>query len=595
MILRSLISLFSRKTKAKLVAVMLGYALLSLLDIIGIVALIPLMSLLTAPTAAGAQATYTGVSQTAWQLLGRPETPQFALEIAIIVAFAFTFKAAFGVTFRWWSLTFLAKEQTETTVGLFESFLRAPFEEHRRTSSTEIMHSVNWVTLSAFTGITTLITFFGESFTVFAVLISLFLLNPMVAIVVIALFGGVGGGFQMIIRRRNKAAAEAGQRYQAASTKAINQGLGGVKEIILRNNPGPFLTAFEIAEQRKNVSTRTKALYSDLPKYFFEVLLVCGVAAISAYLFSIGASGQMLSTLAIFGAAGFRLLPSVTRMLASLNGYLYAKPSIEKLYGDITRLRENQLKVGTPGLVEYSGAIEISDVSYEYIDANPVLQAIDLVVPAGSSLALVGLSGAGKTTLVDLLLGLQKPTTGQITCGGINIHKNLIDWQTKIGLVPQDVFLMDATLRENIVFDVDVNDVDQELLNQTVKLARLESLVASSPDGLDLLVGERGVRLSGGQRQRIAIARALYKKPSVLILDEATSALDNETEKQITETISNLAGEISVIVVAHRLSTVRNCDQFLVLHEGKMDALGTFDHVRNTSKVFANLAKLASL
>jgi ABC-type bacteriocin/lantibiotic exporter with double-glycine peptidase domain len=225
----------------------------------------------------------------------------------------------------------------------------------------------------------------------------------------------------------------------------------------------------------------------------------------------------------------------------------------------------------------------------------PVLHDINLTVPAGSTLALVGASGAGKSTLVDLLLGLQAPTTGQITCGSIDIHKNLIDWQSQVGLVPQDVFLLDASLRENIVFDVAEKDIDEEWLKETVRLARLTELVESTPEGLNLMVGDRGVRISGGQKQRIAIARALYKKPSILILDEATSALDNETERQITQTIEGLAGEITVIVVAHRLSTVKGCDQFLVLNQGKAEALGTLQQVKKSSKTFANLAKLASL
>ena len=592
MIIKYVRELFSRGTKIRLILVLVGYIVTSLFDMAGIVALVPLMALLTQPAPLDNP---TGITSFLWNFLGRPSESSYAQSIAILVALAFSLKALVGIAFRWWSLSFLAAQQTQTTVGLFRNYLEAPFEVHRKTSSTNILHALGWITASAFSGIGAGISFLGESFTVITVVITLLILNPAVAAIVVALFGGVGGGFQFLIRKRNKAMSKMAQSESERSTKAVLHGVGGVKEIILRNNPGPFLDQFENAEGFKNKATRSKMLYTDLPKYFLEVLLVGSVAIISAYLFATGGSSQMLASMAIFGAAGFRLLPSITRMLASLNGLIQSVPSLEKLTAETRRLQGVKRQTGTPGLVNYEGTLELKDVSYEYVAGTRVLSNLSLSVPAGTSLALVGASGAGKSTLVDLLLGLQPPTSGEISCGGTDIHKNLIDWQNRIGYVPQDVFLMDASLRQNIVFDIAPEDIDEEWLAETVRLAQLGNLVENAPEGLDMVVGDRGIRLSGGQRQRIAIARALYRRPSVLILDEANSALDNETERQLTETIEGLAGEITVIVVAHRLSTVKGCSQFLVLDEGRADAIGTLAEVRHSSKVFANLAKLAQL
>lgn len=591
MIKEALNALFSRRTKVKLLLVLLGYIVVSLFDMVGIVALVPLMALLTMP---GSSHT-SGVNGVIWNLLGQPATEQYALTVATLVASAFTLKALFGTFFRWWSLKFLAEQQSETSAAMFRAFLDAPFEEHRKTSSSRIVHSVSWLSTSAFSGIGAGIQFLGEAFTVTSVMITLLFLNPLVAVVVGLLFSCVGSGFQFAIRKRTRLISEIQNEQAELAAKAVLHGAGGIKEIILRNNPGPFLDSYAKADWAKNDANRLKLFYVDLPKYFLEVLLVAGVAGISAYLFASGGSQQMLGTLAIFGAAGFRLLPSITRMLASLNGWLQSQPAIREVAEESTRLKSIRRQTGTPGLVDYEGDIEIQNLGYEYIEGQPVLSEINVKVPKGTSLALVGASGAGKSTLIDLLLGLQAPTRGCITSGGRDIHENLIDWQTSIGYVPQDVFLMDASLRDNIVFDVDQAEIDEKLLQETVRLAQLTDLVEASPQGLDLVVGDRGIRISGGQRQRIAIARALYRKPKILILDEATSALDNETERQITETIESLSGQITVVVVAHRLSTVKGCDQFLVLDKGRTDGVGNLDEVKRSSSVFEKLAKLAQI
>ena len=210
----------------------------------------------------------------------------------------------------------------------------------------------------------------------------------------------------------------------------------------------------------------------------------------------------------------------------------------------------------------------------------------------GQSVALVGTSGAGKSTLVDLLLGLHDPTGGTVTAGGVDIRDNLPAWQRQLAVVPQDVVLLDASLATNIAFELDVDPIR---LDDVVRRAQLADLIASLPEGLDTQVGERGARLSGGQRQRLGIARALYRQPSVLFLDEATSALDNETERRLTDTIRELQGTMTIVIVAHRLSTVRHCDQLIFMSDGAVASVGTFDQVAATNSEFAHLVDLGSL
>nr|WP_239528616.1 ATP-binding cassette domain-containing protein [Microbacterium esteraromaticum] len=244
----------------------------------------------------------------------------------------------------------------------------------------------------------------------------------------------------------------------------------------------------------------------------------------------------------------------------------------------------------------YRGDIRLESVSFRYPDADEdIVAGVDLVIPENTTTAFVGSSGAGKSTVLDLILGLLVPTQGAITCGGRRVDDDLAAWYAGIGVVPQDVFLLNASLAENVAFGVDVAEIDGARVAEAIRMAELHEYVAELPDGVETIVGERGVRLSGGQRQRIGLARALYRRPRVLVLDEATSALDNETEHQISNTLQRLNGQLTVIIVAHRLSTVRRSDNLVFLENGRVAAQGTFAQVRERNEHFGRLVDLGEL
>ena len=582
-------NLLSKSTKFKLVVIILGLVFSGLLDMLALVAIVPLMTILTG-------ADYeSGPTGTLWEFFGEPNNQDFALLIAVCTVSAFVTKAIVGVSFRWWSTRLLAKQETDTTVRLYSLYLQAPFSFHRDGNASELLHNLTWLAQSAFGGIGLMISFFAELITVSAVVLTLFIVNPSVALAAGLIFGVVGGIFLYMVRGRAKSFGNAVLVASQRSSLTAMHGLGGIREIKVRNNPQPFIAKFQEAQNAKTRASRANMLLTDLPKYFLEVLFVAGIAAIASFEYLTGGAANAVSTIALFAAAGFRLLPSVTRLLASWSGVRYTRSPLDSLIREFSKLEVESQHVGARGSIMYDGDIELASVSFAYPGSDEVISSIDLTIKKGSSVAIVGASGAGKSTLVDLLLGLQKPTRGKITCGQIDIHSSLVDWQDQIGFVPQDVFLMDTTLSENVAFDQENEDIDSKAMDLALEGAQLGAFVASQELGLETIVGDRGSRLSGGQRQRVGIARALYRSPAVLILDEATSALDNETESHITKTVEALKGRMTTIVVAHRLSTVRNCDRFVVLNAGEVEAYGTFDQVLKLSKSFKRMADLATL
>ena len=312
--------------------------------------------------------------------------------------------------------------------------------------------------------------------------------------------------------------------------------------------------------------------------------------------------------LLLFAGACIRILPNYTRMVASLGSIRAGEHASEKLLEELEHLtpEERMFKMPSAPVVpknhDYINKsiepvnIQIDNLTFQYPDGDkPVLKDITLDIPMGSSIAFVGGSGSGKTTLIDLILGLFAPTRGQVLQNGESILKDLRSWHQHIGYVPQDVFIADSTVLEAVAFGLKPEEIDVERVKYCLEVAALTEVINSLENGLETKIGYNATRLSGGQKQRLGIARALYRNPSVLILDEATSALDNETEHKITKTIERISKDITVIIVAHRLSTVRNVDQLVYLSNGRIANQGTFTEVQQANAEFANLVKLGQL
>jgi len=337
-----------------------------------------------------------------------------------------------------------------------------------------------------------------------------------------------------------------------------------------------------------------------LPRFVFEAALVTGILLVATISLSRqGNSGDVMASLALFAAAGFRLMPSATRINAAWNVMKTSAAGIDLLHEDIVELEDPdsvEKIVTNPESIPFKDEIVLKECSYAYPGEDEmVLNEISIRLEKFQSLGIVGPSGAGKTTLADILLGLLLPTKGKLLVDGMDTAIEIRRWQRIIGYVPQTIFLLDATLRQNVAFGIDEDEIDDEEFRRAIELAHLDEFVATLADGVETELGENGIRLSGGQRQRVGIARALYRDPEVLIMDEATSSLDSETESEITKAIQELSGKKTVIVIAHRFSTVHKCDELLFLKDGRVQDHGPFSQLMKRNTEFRRMVKLGTV
>ncbi|MCG5539093.1 ABC transporter ATP-binding protein [Halorhodospira sp. 9622] len=435
---------------------------------------------------------------------------------------------------------------------------------------------------------------------VIAIVTLLVVIDPVLAAGVATVLGGmyaliywgVRGFLDRIGRDRVRANQE---RFQAAG-----EALGGIKDIKLLGREHAYLSRFRGPSIRFAKHQATSQTLSQVPKFLIEAVAFGGIIALTLVLMAThggttgGGLGEVLPVLGLYAFAGYRMLPAAQHVYQGLAKLRFGGGAVDSIYNDLHRRQAlAEIRKQPPAPLVPQREVALENVHYTYPNAPaPALQGIDLHIPVGSSVGLVGSTGAGKTTLVDVILGLLRPTEGAITVDGEPVtDTNLRAWQQALGYVPQEIFLTDASVAENIALGVPPERIDHEQVERCARMAQLHDFVVQEmPQQYKTVVGERGVRLSGGQRQRIGIARALYHDPSVLVFDEATSALDNVTEKAVMEAIDALHHQKTIILIAHRLSTVRNCDQVVLLEKGQITAAGSFEELQGQSERFRAMA-----
>jgi ATP-binding cassette, subfamily B, bacterial PglK len=404
------------------------------------------------------------------------------------------------------------------------------------------------------------------------------------------------------VQPRLKRLGQRRQLLQKQSLQVLQQALHGIREVTLFGRGSYFLRVFRTRQRALARVTYSNRVLQEVPRTLLETGLVVFIAAFFVVSITIQQSPEeVLAVLGLFAYVALRLQPSLQKIVQSLNSIRFAGEAIDNIYDDL-HLVEFAVSVGGGnGLRSESpemsgpGRINLEGVDFRYTEhAEPALRDISLEIAPGESIGVVGPTGGGKSTFIDVVSGLLEPTSGAVLIDGRDLRISTAAWQRRLGVVPQTVFLIDDSLRRNIALGYKDADIDEHRVHRAVAMAQLNEMVQALPDGLDTMVGERGIRLSGGQRQRVAIARALYRDPEVVIFDEGTSALDNITEGELLEALRSLRGERTIIAVAHRLTSVRECDRIVVLEAGRIVDVGTYEELRQRNAQFRRMSGHAS-
>jgi ABC-type multidrug transport system fused ATPase/permease subunit len=543
----------------------------ALLEMLGIGLLLPVIGLLADPDALARNLQLASLHTA----LGAPPERQLAMLLLLGLVGVFVLKNVFRAGVVLLAARFAAHRQAILAARLFDLYLRQPLSFHLQRNSAELLRNLlSGAAMTVGGALMPMVSLLSELLVLVGVLLLLLVVEPWGTIAVGGALALVSVLYYALVRRRLAAWGAAWQQHETRKITLLYQGLAAVKELNVLGREAHVQAAFaDEAMAQARIHTR-QAFAGQLPPLWLETAAVLAMTALLLLLDLRGQSVQAaVPVLAVFAAAAFRLLPVVNRALVAVQQIRAAGPAVAAIAAELALRPARPLLVARPVLARPAPFREIAveDVRFRYLGAAAdTLSGISFTVPAGSTVGLIGRSGAGKSTLLDLLLGVLQPTSGTIALDGAPIAADIAGWQARLGYVPQDIFLSDESIRANVALGLPAHMIDEAAVRRALAAAQLDGFIASLPAGLNTVVGERGVRLSGGQRQRIGIARALYHDPDVLMLDEATSALDSETETAFIETTRALAGRKTLIVIAHRLSTVAHCDIVHRLEAGRI-------------------------
>lgn len=533
-------------------------------------------------------------------VLGSLSEPGDFLVVLVGVASLIIAKSVLAIGLHWWATRRFARFEQALGAHLLQTAFRAPWIERLQRNSTDLVRATDVGVGATVSGV--LIPFAqlsGEVFTFAAVMVVLIAAEPALATAGFLYFGLVGLVLYRWVLRRAVQAGRDNRTYSGQSVRLVSEMVHSLKEITLRDK------ADEVAELVLDVRTRAsraranQSFLGAIPRYVLEAALVGGlcIGAVIGYLQD-GVPGA-LAALALFGVAGFRIIPSLTRFQTIMATTGANVPFAQQVLAEIRRGQAYpppQDRDDAPPWPADAVSVRLDHVSFAYPGSE--VRAVDdvcLELPFGQTIAVVGSSGAGKSTLVDIVLGLIEPDSGQVLVGSAPMADNVRRWRQRVGYVPQEVSLFDASVARNVALSWRDEDIDEQRVRSALRRAQLLEVIESRPEGVWSPVGERGLRLSGGQRQRLGVARALYTEPVVLVMDEATSSLDTSTEAAVGSAIRALRGDVTVLVVAHRLATIRHSDQVCFMRQGRLAARGTFDEVVTAEPDFAAQAALAGL
>ncbi len=557
--------IFKHRDKVRLVVLLLMIIVGSFLELTGVAAFMPFIEVVMAPES---------IFENKWlsmlyDVLNFPSSNHFLAFLAIVISVVYILKNVYLTMLQNSILKFSYQTRKNLAVRLLKTYMAEPYTFHLNKNVAELQRSLQVDTNQFMMLVNNSLQLLAEITVCIVLGIYLFDTSHSITGIVLVLLVICVGSFLYISKKVSYRLGMQNQMYNGKLFQWVNQALGGIKEVKVLRREEYFVSSYEKNYEKLIYGARVNELLSAMPRYIVEAVCITGLLMAIIVKMFWGFQGNEASDfipqLAVVAVGAFRLLPSVGKMNAFANTIMYCKPSLDLIYDDLKQVEGCDETVFTrkrsEGRWVFEKEIRLEDVKYRYPDAeDPVLENINLVIPKEKTVAFIGSSGAGKTTLADIILGLLMPEQGRVLIDEKNIYDDLDRWYRHLGYIPQSIYLSDDTIRNNVAFGIFEDEIDEQAVWDALEKAQLSDFVKGLEKGLDTMVGERGVRLSGGQRQRIGIARALYHDPDILVLDEATSALDNETEQAVMESIESLKNSKTMIIIAHRLTTIRNAD-----------------------------------
>ncbi len=569
--LKKLNYIFSAKDKLKMLPILASVVLGSILELMGVAVFSPFVNIIMNPDSIQ-QEPYLRLL---YETFSFKSSNFFLAAMAGMIMFIYIFKNVFLALQKNWIYRFSYGIQMKLSLRLLKTYIQEPYTFHLNNNVAILQRSLLEDTDLFTKGLIHAMELVAEVTVCMTMGVFLFSVSKSIALIIIVLLAISLAIFTTLSRRFSKNLGKQCQLYKGRLFQWVNQSLGGIKELKILNREDFFIESYRENFKKYARGLRISHLIAVLPRYFVEAVCMSGLLLAIIIKMFWGQRDDITSfipQLAVFAVSAFRLLPSVGKINEHVADILYAMPSLELVYHDLKSIEvEPEVKLREEMEWRLEKKISVRNVCYHYPNFEErVIDNASFDIPKGKTVAFIGSSGAGKTTIVDIILGLLQPQYGKVYADELDIHKHAYVWQKNIGYIPQTIYLSDDTIRNNIAFGIEPSQIDEAAVICALKRAQLLEFVENLPDGLDTEVGDRGVRLSGGQRQRIGIARALYHDPEVLVLDEATSALDNETETAVMEAVDNLQGSKTILIIAHRLTTIRNADIIYEVSDGKV-------------------------
>ena len=566
--------ILDNERKRESIFVFLSMLLVSFLELVGVSVIYAFLQIIIRPSS------MKDIWYFAWIYTLIPTASEKLLLVlsGLSIVIVFIAKNALAILSSYIQSRFATSLQKELSTTMLDAYMRRPYEFFLGTNSAVMVRGINGDVVSVYTVLLYVFQMVGESVTILFIAVYLLRIDSFIALSSISLAAVLSlyivFGFKEKLKRAGKISREAAVEKSQYSYQAIM----GNKEITVKGRRDNFVKAYEGAAEKNAKVTLIYSVLSACPDRILEGGCIGGLILIVCIRIVMGVDiEQFVPIMGTFAMGTFKILPSVSKIANKINGIVFQMPALQSYYDELKATRKLDIENGkkTDGkeknsdFIGFRDSISLNSITFHYANSDKlIINQLNMIIKKGESVAFIGESGAGKTTLADIVMGLLTPQTGNVMVDGVDISTIPQIWSGLIGYVPQSVFLIDDTIRANVAFGIPNNQVREEQIWRALEQAQLKDFVMSLPMGLDTVTGERGVKISGGQRQRIAIARALYDEPEILVLDEATSALDNDTERAVMQAIDSLKGVKTLIIVAHRLSTIQKCDRIYEIKDG---------------------------